>query len=212
MFHTTSHVGCARVRGGSLYVLEVGRGRALTGFVGGAGVAAVYARGIRRAKRQEEVANIREKDVRIEDWRVVLMARARRKILSATCLQLKVHACVRQELRSIAERRFDLQQEPRRRRLLTVAMRKWLVGFTSAESFSASVNTYANVCPHTCVGMTVSTLVSECQVQEILEIMHESVAKKTRRDPILEIMHESVANTTRRDPEKRVLALGCCPG
>ena len=75
------------------------------------------------------LANIREKDVRIKNWRVVLMARGRRIILCATCLQLKVHACVRQELRSIAERRFDLQQEPRRRRLLTVAMRKWLVGF-----------------------------------------------------------------------------------
>ena len=107
---------------------------ALAGFVGGAGVAAVYARGIRRAKRQEELANIREKDVRIEDWRVVLMARGRRKILSATCLQLKVHACVRQELRSIAERRFDIQQEPRRRRLLTVAISKWLVGFRLCAS------------------------------------------------------------------------------
>ena len=107
---------------------------ALAVFVGGAGVAAVYARSTRRAKRQEELANIREKDVRIEDWRVVLMARGRRKILSATCLQLKVHACVRQELRSIAERRFDIQQEPRRRRLLTVAMRKWLVGFRLCAS------------------------------------------------------------------------------
>ena len=102
---------------------------ALAGFVGGAGVAAVCARGIRRAKRQEELVNNREKNVRIEDWRVIFMARRRRKILSASCLHLKVHACVRQELRSISERRFDLQHEHRRRRLLTVAMRKWLVGF-----------------------------------------------------------------------------------
>jgi hypothetical protein len=44
----------------------------------------VYARGIRRAKRQEDLVNIHEKDVRIEDWCVVLMARGRRTILSAT--------------------------------------------------------------------------------------------------------------------------------
>ncbi len=46
-------------------------------------MALVYARGIRRAKRQEELVNIHEKDVRIEDWCVVLMACGRRTILSA---------------------------------------------------------------------------------------------------------------------------------
>jgi hypothetical protein len=39
---------------------------ALAGFVGGAGVEAVYARSTRRAKRQEELANIRDKDVKIQ--------------------------------------------------------------------------------------------------------------------------------------------------
>ena len=53
--------------------------------------------------------------------------------------------------------------------------------------------------------MIVSTLVSEYQVQEVLEIMHKSVAKTTRRDPILEIMHESVARTTRRDRRRECL-------
>ena len=72
---------------------------ALAGFIGGAATAAVYARGIRRAKRLEEVANIREKDIRI-------------------------------------------RQEHRRKRLLTVGMRKWLVGFRLSASVNKSAQSF----------------------------------------------------------------------
>lgn len=95
---------------------------ALAGFVGGVGVAVLYARGMRRAQRLNALAKIHEKDVR--------------KVLSGTWLQWKVHAGVKQQLRIIAERRFDNQQQHRRECLLTLCMRRWLNSFR----LSASVN------------------------------------------------------------------------
>jgi hypothetical protein len=96
---------------------------ALAGFVGGAGVAVLYARGMRRAQRLNALAKIHEKDVR--------------KVLSGTWLQWKVHAGVKQQLRIIAERRFfDNQQQHRLKCLLTLCMRRWLNSFR----LSASVN------------------------------------------------------------------------
>ena len=80
---------------------------ALAGF-GAAGVAVLYARGMRRAQRLNALAKIHEQDVR--------------KVLSGSCLQWKVHIGVKQQLRIIAERRFENQQQVRLFRVFEVGI------------------------------------------------------------------------------------------
>ena len=87
---------------------------ALSGFLGGAAVAVLYARGFSRTRRLNELADIHEKDV---------------SVLRGSLLQWKVHVGVRQQLRSIAATRFEHELQHRRKRLLTVCLRQWVVSF-----------------------------------------------------------------------------------
>ena len=95
---------------------------AVAGFFGATGVAVLYARGIRRAQRLDALAQIHDKHVR--------------QILSGSCLQWKVHAGVKQQLRIIAQRRFENQQHVRRECLLTVTMRQWVAAFRCMHHLS----------------------------------------------------------------------------